>query len=365
MAGRMGNSSSDDDDYFEKLVEADEDLQGFKGQAHILAPAASRFGSSAASAAPVASAAMPIQRRARKSKKINQDQQIMKAYVIAYIQQNIGSAIDWLAISALLREQQGIEITKKALREKWVNYLNPTLYDGPFSQQELNILRDLYLESLQTKQPSPLTGYYPLPRGLKWATVINMLAQYTPSKRGENPVKNKFNSSQKFWVVGRDPAPDSDVGSDVDDDGGGGDVVDMDHDIAGSPEFSPERSGSQGSSSQRSSQGSVYQQSQGEFSGSPGFTLGSFPNSPAFGQGASGLLTPTSVSVSRGPPGSPGFGGRKTSMKSHRKSSRKSYRKSSRKARKSSRKARKSSSRKARKSSSRKARKSSSRKYKS
>ena len=293
MAGRMDNSYVDDDDYFKNVVEANEDLQGF-----ILAPDASIFGSSAASAA------MPIQRRARESKENNQ---IMKEYVSAHINQNMGKVINWEAILNLLREQKGIEITKKALREKWVNYLNPELYDGQFSEEELNILRDLYLESLRTKHPSSLTGYYPLPHDLKWAYVINMLAQYTPKKRGENPVKNKFNNSQRFWSEGHNPA----LNSDVDDDGGGGDVdddgvvVDMDHDIAGSPEFSPEPLGS---------------------------------SSPAFGQSA------FSVSPQR----QGGKSSRKTSMKSHRKSSRKSYRKSSRKAhRKSSRKAHRKSSRKA------------------
>jgi hypothetical protein len=128
----------------------------------------------------------------------------------------------------------------------------------------------------------------------------------------------------------------------------------MDHDIAGSPEFSPPRSSeSQQGFSGSSSVGSAYQQSLGEFSGSPEFRsgLGMFTGSPAFGRGYSSdfvpgfgapVPTPTQGSVSVDPPKDRSSGGkssrkankshRKSSKKAHRKSSRKSYRKAHRKS---------------------------------
>jgi hypothetical protein len=342
-----GMSDSDDEEYarnFQNEFEVGPD--GF-----LTLPSAPPVSSHAASMAAEAAynaararAAEPVPKTrgqfTRRGKVMSKEDQLIKDTIIQYINDHMGEGISWSAISNSLRNIK----TPKQIREKWVNNLNPNLNYNPFSREEEQTLRRYFDESRRRNLVLP-SGRYSLPKDLvpSWGALVQILG----TNRPENNVKNKFNTYQSYWNRGEDPlahyplvvsgVADDDVLEEEDD----GVVVDMDHDIAGSPEFSPPRSS-------ESQQGSSV--SSGDFTGlqrsaiSPGPMGFSFPNSPAFAgwnppPSSSAVSAVSAFSVS--PKGGKLYRkARKSSKKAHRKSSKKAHRKSSRKAhRKSSRKA--------------------------
>jgi hypothetical protein len=338
--------SGDDAAYEENF--RDQDVGGFLRvpsaappvSSHAAPPVSSHAASMAAEAAYNAArarAAEPVPKIrgqfTRRGKVMSEEDQRIKDAIIKYVNEpeHIGKGISWSAISNSLGKIK----TGPQIREKWVNNLNPNLNYTPFTREEERTLYRYFDESRSRNLRLP-SGRYSLPKDLvpSWGALVQILG----TNRPENNVKNKFNTYQSYWNRGEDPlahyplvvsgVADDDVVEEEDD----GVVVDMDHDIAGSPEFSPPRSS----------------ESQQGFSGSSGY----FTVSPAFGQSVYELPAPSSRFSAFGeffnddaaspqslsPRSMTDEGGRrkyrKSSKKSKRKSSKKTKKKSSRKARK-------------------------------
>ena len=103
----------------------------------------------------------------------------------------------------------GIVTSGRKVRELWVNYLNPFLNFTQFTQEEMQILQNLYLEARaqqargQTRMLESGNLQLPLKENgetMSWELIL--------PGRSPNVLKNKYYSYQKYW--NRTEQPDQD-----------------------------------------------------------------------------------------------------------------------------------------------------------
>ena len=107
----------------------------------------------------------------------------------------------WQQIANGINEKNiGIVTTGRKIRELWVNYLNPFLNFEPFTQEEMQILQNLYLEARaqhargQTRMLESGNLQLPLKENgetMSWELIL--------PGRSPNVLKNKYYSYQKYW----------------------------------------------------------------------------------------------------------------------------------------------------------------------
>ena len=88
---------------------------------------------------------------------------------------------------------KGLPLEGRHILEIWINQLDPRLNRNPFTTEELDYLKEIFITA-KNQGKTLDSGQVQLPDGYKWNNVLPL-----GCKRSPNDVKNAYYTNQRYW----------------------------------------------------------------------------------------------------------------------------------------------------------------------